>query len=367
MKWKVVAGGAVVVLLLAVGSTISLVGGEAKANVCIKGAPVAGPGPGKGGDGVGSSAARDRNLVTIAGVGKAMRVPTRGIEVAYAVVLVESGGLNLASHAVPESLKYPHDTNRLAYPPSGTPSGDHDSINPFQQRVSMGWFPNVREGMKVPVAARSFFAALKRVKGWERMKFTDAAQAVQRSAYGSRYGQRETEAKKLVAELASGATAPDEPQKECTKPEKPVVAGAKGNPVVSGKWANPVAPVKYRIMSHYGPRIMFGSFFHKGEDLGAPMGTPVRSVCDGVIIGAKWVLGGGGNEVKTDCGGGVTVKLMHNSKIDVKIGQRVKAGQVVAKMGSTGNSTGPHSHVQIEIRGKHTAPIPFLDKLGVKL
>ncbi len=68
-----------------------------------------------------------------------------------------------------------------------------------------------------------------------------------------------------------------------------------------------------------------------------------------------------------DCGGGVTIKLMHQSAIGTKAGASVKAGQAIGKVGSTGNSTGPHLHEQVEIRGVPTDPVPFMRGKGVPL
>lgn len=305
--------------------------------------------------------AKDRNVATWISVGKGMGVPDNGIQIGIATMLVESGGLNLASKAVPESMRYPHDSNRVLYPPDGVPAGDHDSIGTAQQRVVGGvWWPNVQEGMKVDVQAAAFFKRLLQLD-WQSMSFGAAAQAVQASAFPDRYAIRQGEAVELFNRLAGNATPIGVDGTGCSDTTVPVGA------VISGAWANPLKPAPYIIVSHYGPRVMFGATFHKGEDLAAPIGTPVHAVCDGKVIGAGWVEGGGGNEVKLDCGGGITVKLMHNSKILVKVNDPVKAGVVVALVGSTGNSTGPHSHVQVEQNGQHIPPLPFFQARGVPL
>jgi len=313
-------------------------------------------------------AARDRNASTYIEQGRAMGIPARGIVTSLATILVESDGLNLASRAVPESMKYPHDKDVARYGADGVPPGDHDSIGTAQQRVvGFFWWPTVEQGMKVDVQARAFFNRLQQIPGWQVMSVGGAAQAVQVSAHPERYAAREADATELYNRLSGSVPdvviAPAVDTSGCGTPD---IINA-GNAVVSGEWANPLKPAPYIIVSHYGPRRLFGATFHKGEDLAAPIGTPVHAVCKGKVIGAGWVEGGGGNEVRLDCGGGVQVKLMHNSSIVTTVGADVDAGEVVSLVGSTGNSTGPHSHVQVEVNGQHVPPLPFFKARGVPL
>ena len=95
---------------------------------------------------------------------------------------------------------------------------------------------------------------------------------------------------------------------------------------------------------------------HYGVDFGAPTGTPVRAVGDGVITSAGW-NGGHGRFVKIDHAGPYDTSYSHLSKINVKRGQRVKQGQVIGKVGSTGMSTGPHLHYQLWYHGKYKNPM----------
>jgi len=308
--------------------------------------------------------AKDRNVATWISVGKGMGVPADGIQIGIATTLVESGGLNLASKAVPESMRYPHDTNRVLYPPDGVPAGDHDSIGTAQQRVvHWTWWPSIEQGMKVDVQATAFYKRLLTLN-WQSMSFGDAAQAVQGSAYPDRYALRRGEAIELYNRLSGSATPIGVDDTGCSDTTVPVGA------VISGAWANPVKPAPYVIVSHWGPRSLtdlFGRNFHYGEDLAVPTGTPVHAACTGKTIGAGWVEGGGGNQVLLDCGGGITIKLMHNSKILTKLNAPVKAGEVVALSGSTGFSTAPHVHVQVEQDGEPMPPLPFFQARGVPL
>lgn len=321
--------------------------------------------PGAPADTASVEQAKDRNVSTWISVGKGMGVPDLGIQIGIATILVESGGLNLASKAVPESMRYPHDSNRVLYPPDGVPAGDHDSIGTAQQRVIGGtWWPTVEQGMKVDVQAAAFYKRLLELD-WQSMSFGAAAQAVQVSAYPDRYVMRRGEAIELFNRL-SGAAQPIGVDGTTGCSDTTVPVGA----VVSGAWANPVKPAPYIIVSHWGPRgltDLFGRNFHYGEDLAVPLGTPVHAACTGKTIGAGWVQGGGGNQVLLDCGGGITVKLMHNSKILTRVGAPVKAGELVALSGSTGFSTAPHVHVQVEQNGEPIPPLPFFKARGVPL
>jgi murein DD-endopeptidase MepM/ murein hydrolase activator NlpD len=123
------------------------------------------------------------------------------------------------------------------------------------------------------------------------------------------------------------------------------------------------APAQGRVTSEFGPR--WGTE-HEGIDIGAGSGAPVRAAADGVVRRASW-YGGYGNAVVIDHGGGVQTLYGHNSSLDVRPGQRVSAGQVIAKVGSTGDSTGPHLHFEVEVDGKKVDPRPWLKERGVTL
>ncbi len=95
---------------------------------------------------------------------------------------------------------------------------------------------------------------------------------------------------------------------------------------------------------------------HKGVDLAAPSGTPIRSVADGVVTRAGWA-GGHGNHVEIKHEGGYTTGYSHLSSIGVKQGQRVKQGNTIGRVGSTGMSTGPHLHYEFKVNGVHKDPM----------
>ncbi len=102
-----------------------------------------------------------------------------------------------------------------------------------------------------------------------------------------------------------------------------------------------------------------GSVFHKGIDFHASVGDPVMTVADGVVSFAG-VRRGYGNVVEVDHGNGYVTRYAHNSRLVVKVGDLVRAGQQIAKAGSTGRSTGAHVHFEVWKDGKVMNPRGFL-------
>ncbi|HWT01383.1 MAG TPA: M23 family metallopeptidase [Pyrinomonadaceae bacterium] len=99
--------------------------------------------------------------------------------------------------------------------------------------------------------------------------------------------------------------------------------------------------------------------FHKGQDISAPMGTPINATADGVVVIARR-LRGYGNGIYIDHGNGIETRYGHLSRIDVIEGQPVKKGQHLGLVGSTGRSTGPHLHYEVRINGQPTSPLLYL-------
>ncbi len=107
-------------------------------------------------------------------------------------------------------------------------------------------------------------------------------------------------------------------------------------------------PAAGKLTSKYGRR--WGRM-HKGIDIAGPVGTPINAAADGTVISAGWHSGGYGNLVEIKHGDGTTTRYAHNSRISVSVGQTVRQGQLLAAMGSTGNSTGSHLHFEIRHTG----------------
>ena len=99
--------------------------------------------------------------------------------------------------------------------------------------------------------------------------------------------------------------------------------------------------------------------FHKGIDIPAPTGTSIVAAESGTVITAGWI-NGYGYAVIIDHGNGITTLYGHNSRLVVSAGQRVAKGEVIARAGSTGNSTGPHCHFEIRINGSAVNPAPYV-------
>lgn len=120
-------------------------------------------------------------------------------------------------------------------------------------------------------------------------------------------------------------------------------------------------PVNGTISSRYGVSSRIRSSNHTGLDIAAPQGTAIKAVAEGTVTCASY-NGSYGNLVKIDHGNGIETWYGHTSKMYVTVGQKVVAGEVIAAVGSTGNSTGPHLHLEIRINGQHVNPQQYLYK-----
>lgn len=135
------------------------------------------------------------------------------------------------------------------------------------------------------------------------------------------------------------------------------------------RWLDPVAasvapsamanPVDGRITSHFGGRahpILRLFRFHKGIDIAAPKGTPIRAAADGRVIAGGW-NGGHGQQVRIAHPGGLETSYSHMSAIAASAGSFVHQGQVIGYVGSSGLSTGPHLHYEVRRGGKPVDPL----------
>ena len=120
-----------------------------------------------------------------------------------------------------------------------------------------------------------------------------------------------------------------------------------------------VTPIEGRITSRYGVSSNIRKSTHTGLDISAVKGTDIKVVADGTVTAASY-NGSYGNLVKVDHGNGVETWYAHTSKMYVKKGDTVKAGDVIAAVGSTGNSTGPHLHLEIRVNGVAYNPQNYL-------
>lgn len=358
--WGVVAIVSVVVLFLpilgmgAIASAFMLFAsgsGEDQAGVCAPSAQGAMTGvPGPASTRISLQEEQVAQAATIVQVGAQRGVSQAGVLIALMVALRESTLRNLANSTVPESLEYPHE---------GV-GGDHDSVNVFQQRPSVGW-GSVEELMNPRYAAEAFFGGdegpnqgsppgLLDITGWEQLELGEAGQAVQESAHPEAYDQWRPTAQHLLQELG----------------------GSCGAGVSADGWTNP-APGQ--ITGTFGPRgiICIGGVctpaFHDAVDIANAAGTPVVAAAAGTVS-AAYTESLGGNIVEIDHGGGVTTLYAHllDGSFAVTEGQTVEAGQTIALMGSTGSaSTGPHVHFSVWVDGTAIDPMPFMEERGVTL
>jgi len=127
-------------------------------------------------------------------------------------------------------------------------------------------------------------------------------------------------------------------------------------PTGSASTAGFIWPVHGVLTSGFGWR--WGRM-HEGVDLAVANGTPVVAAASGTVIVAGW-MGGYGNLVVVDHGGGISTAYGHNTTVTVGVGQHVAQGQLISYSGSTGHSTGPHVHFEVRINGSPVDPMGYL-------
>ena len=120
-------------------------------------------------------------------------------------------------------------------------------------------------------------------------------------------------------------------------------------------------PINGTVTSRFGSieSVRYGA--HTGLDIAAASGTPIKAAAGGTIEYASW-MGSYGNLVIVSHGNGIKTYYAHCSKIYAKVGQKVKAGDIISAVGSTGNSTGSHLHLEIRIKGVAINPQKYLYK-----
>jgi murein DD-endopeptidase MepM/ murein hydrolase activator NlpD len=271
------------------------------------------------------------NVRTIVGVGTQRGEPAAAKVVALATARQESGWRNL-------------------------PYGDSDSLGLFQQRPSQGW--GTPEQILDPVyAAGKFYDALDRVPGWQQMPVTVAAQAVQRSKYPDAYAPWVEISTRLVTAAGGGVTV----AAQCT-PGVEQVSSTQTGPVVL-----PIDPGHYRLTAGFGQAGSRWSHRHTGLDFAAPVGTPIHAVMAGTVLAAARCTHGCayGNLTEIDHGGGLHTWYAHQSAFLVHPGDHVTAGQVIGRVGATGNVTGPHVHLEVRIGGTPVDPRAWLTQKGL--
>ena len=125
-------------------------------------------------------------------------------------------------------------------------------------------------------------------------------------------------------------------------------------PVPSSSYIS--SPWGYRIHPIYGTKKL-----HAGIDIAASSGSNIVAAESGTVILSSWGYNGGyGNYIIVSHGNGYTTRYAHCSNLYVKVGETVSRGQVIAAVGSTGASTGPHCHFEVRINGESVNPVNYL-------
>lgn len=122
----------------------------------------------------------------------------------------------------------------------------------------------------------------------------------------------------------------------------------------------------FRRTSGFGMRVhpvLGGLRGHKGVDLAAPTGTPIYATADGVVTKAEW-FNAYGNFIAIGHGSELETRFGHLSRIAVSAGQRVRKGDLIGYVGSTGRSTGPHLHYEVRVDGAAVDPAPYMTETG---
>lgn len=147
--------------------------------------------------------------------------------------------------------------------------------------------------------------------------------------------------------------------------QQAAAARSSGSTSVPSKYSGTmIAPASGPVTSPYYMRVhpVTGKLRqHTGIDYGAPYGSDIVAAASGTVLVAGYNSGGYGNYVVINHGGGITTLYAHASRLCVSAGQSVSQGQVIAKVGSTGMSTGPHLHFEVLVNGAHTNPANYVN------
>lgn len=270
-------------------------------------------------------------------------------------------------------------------PSAVKPNSDGDA-GMFQQRQYPGWYGSLEMVNDPAYASTAFFQGVQGasaddwgsvggskwhlpglldIDNWETMDKGAAAQKVQRSDYPREYSKHESMATSLVqANSDAPSIAPVTASsggsggaQATTTPDPNAAASA----ATATGFNTPMKEGTYTLTSGFGPRSSpggVGSTNHKGQDFGAPQGTPIYATANGTVAAAGAKSGMGNWVVIDHTVNGTKYSSVYGhmplSSISVTVGQAVTSGQQIATVGSEGNSTGPHLHFEIWDGGRLT-------------
>jgi len=297
--------------------------------------------------------AQIRNAAVIINVGADLKMPPRAWVIAVATAMQESRLTNLGNLGS---------------------RNDHDSLGLFQQRPSAGW-GTPAQVMDPAYASTKFYEKLKTIDGWEAMSLTRAAQSVQVSAYPDAYAKHEPLATRIVNMLADGAA-------NAVGNSLTMVCAAAGQIAASG-WTVPVhATVGSGFRTPQRPT-------HQGVDLIIGRYTPIAAAASGIVSMVKCDAdhkgrltcnvdgypgkGGCGWMVEIQHAGNVMTRYCHMvQRPFVREGQEVAAGDIIGRVGTSGNSSGPHLHFEVHLNYDRSSagaidPVQYMKEQGAPL
>jgi murein DD-endopeptidase MepM/ murein hydrolase activator NlpD len=168
-----------------------------------------------------------------------------------------------------------------------------------------------------------------------------------RDAVVSRDSRRDARADAANQELIEAAEAQAEQQQEALE-QLAQTAEEQAAKIKENQWVLPLD--SYRISATFGASSYLWSSVHTGLDMSAPSGTPIRAIANGVITETGYD-GSYGNKTVLTLDDGTELWFCHQTSIDVSVGDTVRGGEVIGTVGSTGNSTGPHLHLEVRPGG----------------
>lgn len=278
------------------------------------------------------------NAALIINAGEALGISARGQQIAVMTAIGESS-LRVLDH--------------------GDGPGP-DSRGLFQQRDNGAW-GTYEDRMDPTRSATNFYRALQRVDGWEELEPTIAAHKVQRNADPYHYEKSWDPAGELLVQLAGF----DVDGESCT---------TRAGVISADGWTHPLPDLR-KIWHNYGT--WRGSYAHAGEDLTAPAGTPIFAAANGLVTRSSCTEFQGRSPCNiiidhgADPATGQRIETwyvhMYPTGVHVAVGDRVTVGQHIADVGSNGNSSGPHLHLEVHLDGVTVDPDVFFASRGVDL
>jgi murein DD-endopeptidase MepM/ murein hydrolase activator NlpD len=249
--------------------------------------------------------------------------------------------------------------------------GDRDSKGLFQMRPYQPWrewgWGTVEQIMDPNYSINKFFTELEGVENRESLSLTQAAQAVERSAFPNAYAKWEPLARDIYATVSKerglgSGTVLNIDYTPTSYGDATCSRYGSTKAVVSEGWALPLASVS--VGSKCGMRVhpITGEYkLHDGEDLSASTGTPIYAITNGIVVergyNTAW-----GNTVLIRSAGGLTYRVAHLSSYDpaITVNAEVAMGQKIGEAGSTGYSTGSHLHLSTYINDIAVRPMELI-------